>query len=343
MNDVPYSLCLYDWDRAMKAVPVLQVYQIIIRGHIMMRWWIIFVLIFLLGIGAAAQNVPPYPGWLATWDGYSRFTMLVMGIDRRPDDTSRTYLDDVRADTIMLVSYDPATQQIGILGIPRDLYFSRSDNGTLTRVNSLLVYGEQRQPGYGPYFTLETLQNNLGIYIDAYVAFDFEAFITLVDVLGGITIEVQYTINDPSFPDLYYNYDPLYLTPGTYLFSGYDALRYARTRHGDSDYLRVQRQLQVVQAIRDQLRDEKILARMVAQSPLLFAQLENNIYTNIPLEHALALGLAVAAIDNANIHTGSIDQSYSYNYNTGTAVVRVPDRNRLAELLTEVFGTTYGG
>lgn len=307
------------------------------------RVWIILMSCVLFSGRLAAQGVPPYPGWEAFWDGQSRFTVLVMGIDRRPDDTNRTYLDDVRADTVMIASYDPAAQQIGILGIPRDLYFARADNGGLARVNSLLVFGEQRQSGYGPYFALETLQNNLGMYIDTYVAFDFEAFITLVDALGGITVDVEYTIHDPSFPDMYYRYDPLYLTPGTYLFNGYDALRYARTRHGDSDYLRVQRQLQVVRAIRDQLRDEKVLARIVAQAPLLFQRLQNKLYTNLPLEHGLALGLAMMDVEDINIVTGSIDQSFSYNYNTGTEVVRVPDRNRLAELLIAVFGATYGG
>lgn len=305
--------------------------------------WLIILILAMFSSGGFAQNVPPYPGWEAAWDGQNRFTILVMGIDRRPDDTTRTYLDDVRADTVMLVSFDPATQQIGVLGIPRDLHFARVDNGALTRVNSLLVFGEQRQPGYGPYFALETLQNNLGMYLDGYVAFDFEAFITLVDALGGVTVEVQYTIDDPGFPDMYYRYDPLYLTPGVYQFNGYDALRYARTRHGDSDYLRVQRQLQVVQAVRDRLRDEVVLTRMVGQAPLLFTRLQHHLYTNLPLQTALALGLAIMDIEQSSITVGTIDQSYSYNYNTGTEVVRVPDRNRLGELLIAVFGATYGG
>ncbi len=307
------------------------------------RWMMLVFVVGLISGGSRAQGVPPYPGWEAAWDGQTRFTMLVMGIDRRPDDTTRTYLDDVRADTVMLVSFDLATQHIGVLGIPRDLHFARVDTGALTRVNSLLVFGEQRQPGYGPYFALETLQNNLGMYIDAYVAFDFEAFITVVDAVGGVTVDVEYTIDDPGFPDMYYRYDPLYLTPGVYQFDGYDALRYARTRHGDSDYLRVQRQLQVVRALRDRLRDEVVLTRMVGQAPLLYSRLQSNIYTNLSLQSAVALGLAIMEVEDSNISIGTIDQNYSYNYNTGSDVVRVPDRNRLAELLIAVFGATYGG
>ncbi|MBE0690586.1 MAG: LCP family protein, partial [Anaerolineae bacterium] len=55
---------------------------------------------------------------LTPWDGSSRFTILMMGLDRRPGETGLAY----RTDTMMLVSIDPASDRIGILSIPRDLY-----------------------------------------------------------------------------------------------------------------------------------------------------------------------------------------------------------------------------
>ncbi|MCU0513125.1 MAG: LCP family protein [Anaerolineae bacterium] len=290
-------------------------------------------------IAPAAAQPAVYPGWPAAWDGQSRFTVLVMGIDRRPDDVSREFLNDVRADVMMVASYDPAAGRLGLLSIPRDMHFARPDDGVLTRVNTLLVDGEQRQPGYGPYFALETMQYNLGLYIDAYVVFDFEAFIALVDAIGGVTVTVTTTIIDEQFPDMRYRYDPLYLRPGTYTFNGYDALRYARTRHGDSDYQRGERQLQVMSAIRDRLRDPLRAQNLLAAAPQLWQQLEGSIYTNITADQAVTLALAALRLDSAALTTGALNERYSFNYEG----VRVPDRSQIQLLLAQVFGANYAG
>ena len=58
----------------------------------------ILALLLMIGIVPAAAQAQSYPGWAAVWDGQSRFTALILGIDRRPDDRDNTYLNDVRAD-----------------------------------------------------------------------------------------------------------------------------------------------------------------------------------------------------------------------------------------------------
>ena len=64
----------------------------------------LMTLFLLLIAPVAAQTSNDYPGWQSAWDGKSRFTLLVMGMDRRPDDTDRRYLNDVRADVMMILS-----------------------------------------------------------------------------------------------------------------------------------------------------------------------------------------------------------------------------------------------
>jgi len=295
----------------------------------------------LLGIGlfvrpAAAQtDVSPLPP--ATWDGSRPFTLLLMGVDRRPDDGDLTYLNDVRADTMLIIRFDPIARRVGVLSIARDLFFARADNGELVRVNTLLVLGEAMQPGDGPRFAMETLQANLGLYIDAYAAFDFDAFITIVDALGGVDVDVPYNIYDNQFPDMNYHFDPLYLKAGANHLNGYDALRYARTRHQDSDYQRGERQMQVLAAIRQRLSQPDITGSLLGQAPSLVASLQGHLYTNIPLDLAVTIGGQMLLLDADGLVTGALDDTNTYTYNG----MRIPDRNQLAEVLTAVFGVNY--
>ena len=83
---------------------------------------------------------------LQPWNGSSRFTVLVMGLDRRPGETGLAY----RTDTMMLVSLNPNTNELGILSIPRDLYFDVPGYSVPQRVNSAMVLGELQQTNFGP-------------------------------------------------------------------------------------------------------------------------------------------------------------------------------------------------
>jgi polyisoprenyl-teichoic acid--peptidoglycan teichoic acid transferase len=284
---------------------------------------------------AAAQNVYQLPP--ASWDGSRPFTLLLMGLDRRPDDYDLTYLNDVRADSMLIVRFDPIEKRVGVLSIARDLFFARADNGELVRVNTLLVLGEAMQTGYGPRFAIDTLQANLGIYIDAYAAFDFEAFITIVDAIGGVDVDVPYNIYDNEFPDMNYHYDPLYLKAGPNHLDGYDALRYSRTRHQDSDYQRGARQMQVLMAIRQSLTKPQVTGNLLAQAPALVASLEGHLHTNIPLELAITLGGQMMLLDQDAFVMGALDDTNTYAYNG----MRIPDRNQLADVLTDIFGPKY--
>jgi polyisoprenyl-teichoic acid--peptidoglycan teichoic acid transferase len=205
------------------------------------------------------------------------------------------------------------------------------------RVNTLLVLGEAMHQGYGPRFAIETIQANLGLYIDAYAAFDFEAFISIVDALGGVDVDVPYNIYDAEFPDMRYRFDPLYLRAGMQHLDGYDALRYSRTRHQDSDYQRGDRQIQVLSAIRQRLAQPNVARGLIAQAPALMSSLEGHIHTNIPLDLAITLGGQLALLDESALITGSLDESNTYAYNG----MRIPDRNQLVDVLTAVFGAKY--
>jgi LCP family protein required for cell wall assembly len=297
---------------------------------------VLSVLLGLFAGGIAAQQVynPPAP---QPWDGKSRFTLLILGLDRRPG--ARDTLSS-RTDVMILASYDPASGSIGLLHIPRDLHLPLPDVGQLVRVNTLMVLGEQRAEGYGPYYAMETIGANLGMQVDGYVAFDFEAFITLIDAMGGITLNIPYSISDPTYPDMNYGYDPFFIRSGVQQLDGRTALKYARTRHGDNDYLRGQRQLQVIQGVRERLAEPVILQNMLVQAPLLARSLQGHLYSNIPLDQLTFLGL-VALDKNAGIVTGGLNESNTTLFPGPEGQVRIPRVSQLPATLSEIFGPEY--
>lgn len=275
---------------------------------------------------------------LQPWNGTDRFTILLMGIDRRTGETGLGY----RSDTMMLASFDPATQQLGILSIPRDLYVQIPGYSKPQRINTALALGELQRPGYGPMLAMQAVQYNLGVGVNAYLVADFNALITFVDAIGGIDVDVPSAIADYDFPDLSYGYDPLILSAGLQHMDGYLAQKYARTRHGDSDFDRAARQQQVIFAIRDRILSLSTLPQLIVQAPSLYASLSQNVYTELSLDQMLRLGLWLKDLPSENIHTGVIDQHYVYDYTTEDgAAVLMPYEGALPSLLTKVFGSDY--
>jgi LCP family protein required for cell wall assembly len=275
---------------------------------------------------------------LVPWDGTSRFTVLVVGLDRRPGETGLAY----RTDTMMLVSIDPTNGTLGILSIPRDLYVAVPGYSEPQRVNTPMVLGEIRQPGSGPQLLMQTVQYNLGIRVNDYVAVDFNTFVTLIDTIGGIELDVPYTINDPLYPDMNYGYDPFYITAGVHQLDGRTALKYARTRHGDSDFRRAQRQQAVIYAIRDKILAADMLPQLIIQAPTLWNQLSSGISTGLQFDQIIQLALYLKDIPLENMQTGVINEQYTMGYTTSDgASVLVPDRANIGPLMVEVFGANY--
>ena len=95
---------------------------------------------------------------LQPWNGGSRLTVLVMGLDRRPNETGLAY----RTDTMMLISLDRDTNSLGILSIPRDLYVEVPNYPTLQRINSAMVLGELQQVNNGPSLAMHACPSGSG-------------------------------------------------------------------------------------------------------------------------------------------------------------------------------------
>ena len=266
------------------------------------------------------------------WEGSNRITILLMGIDRRPGEPFIS-----RTDSMMLLSFDPENNTAAILSVPRDLYVVIPGRGR-DRVNTAFVYGARGDnPAGGAELAMQTVSYNLGVHIDHYVLVDFSAVTQSVDALGGIDVNVPFEIYDPTYPDMNYGYDPLYIPAGVQHLDGELALKYARTRHVDSDFGRSQRQQQVILAVREKALNLGV-AEMLRQAPFLWQQLREGVRTDLTLEQLLQLAKSASAIPEENIKSDVLDYRYVINYRTETgAQVLVPMNDRISQLVQELF------
>lgn len=268
------------------------------------------------------------------WQGQERITILLLGIDQRCEESGPTHTD-----SMMLLTIDPVGKSASLLSLPRDLWVDIPQVG-VDRINQAFYFGELYElPGGGPTMARQTVEMLLGVPINYYVTVNFDAFVEVVDLIGGIEIDVPEEIDDQTYPDRCYGYDPFYLAAGTQRLNGSTALKYARTRAtfgGDVD--RAGRQQAVILSVRDQITQLDMVPQLVAQAPQLWQTLQDNIRTNMSLEEGVQLVLLVQEIPRENISSAVIDFNYVFNETTPDGrQVLVPIRDKIRVLRNDLF------
>ncbi|MEX2458185.1 MAG: LCP family protein [Actinomycetota bacterium] len=208
------------------------------------------------------------------------FTVLAIGSDYRPNETPCGC-----ADSLHLITVNPAKQGATILGFPRDSWVPIPGHGS-NRINTSLKSG-------GPELVVATVQQLTGIQIDYYLLTDFEGFSRAVDGIGGIVVDVPYAMGDP--------YSGAYFEPGPVHMMGGEALSFARNRHGTpgGDIGRSENQGLVFLGALEKLR------RDFRQDPALLvgwiAVGNRYLRTDLSLADLTRVGLAAARIDPARV------------------------------------------
>jgi LCP family protein required for cell wall assembly len=268
------------------------------------------------------------------WSGNERISILLLGIDQRCNQDGPTHTD-----TLMVLTIDPVGLSAAVLSLPRDLWVEIPDFG-VDRINQAYYLGQiYEYPGGGPALATKTVETTLGITLDYFVAVNFDAFIEAVDLVGGITIDVPEAIDDPSYPDSCYGFDPFSIEAGVQQLDGETALKYARTRAtfgGDVD--RAGRQQAVILALQDQVMRRDQLPQLITKSLQLWQTFQANVRTDLSFEEALQLGLMVQDIPRSSIQTAVINFDYVYNETTPDGrQVLVPNREKIRELRDALF------
>lgn len=259
--------------------------------------------------------------------------ILILGIDQRLDQQG----EPTRSDVMMVLRVDFDQQEAHLLSFPRDIWIPIPEidkyNLAEGRINQAYYYGEKfNLPGGGPQLAKKAIELNFGVPIDHYVLLTFDGFEKIVDALGGIDIDVPERIYDPIYPTDDYGTMVLEIEPGLQHMDGEQALRYARTRHQDSDTKRVLRQQLVLMAIRDQALRTSVLANWRQ----IYEAVRDSFETDIPLPTMVSYALAGQRIKTENIHRYAVGQTMLIPWVTsGGAHVWIPKRAAVGDLINQ--------
>ncbi len=247
----------------------------------------IFLVTFAAGafIGNHLQVGPFDRSITAKAERGKQINILFMGIDARKKETNS------RSDTMILASIDTKANKIAMVWIPRDtrVEVKRNHYDKINSVNYL----------QGPEAACRVVGDLLNIRVDHYVVTNFAGFAKIIDILGGVTLDVETDMfhEDPD-PQLCIN-----LSKGVQRLNGQNALGYVRYRGGPTaDIGRTGRQQKFIKA----LAQEMLQGKTIFKLPELLPELTKNIHTNIPLSDMMVMAKLAKDFGSLEIHTQTL-------------------------------------
>jgi LCP family protein required for cell wall assembly len=277
------------------------------------------------GSPSTAQLFSPTPSPAPVVSG-SPFTVLLLG----SDDDSKFYSDHVLTQSMILIRVVPATKQVTMLSIPRDLYVHLSPGGT-GKIDGAYSYG-------GAGAAIATVEEDFGVHVNYYVWVGLLGLIKLIDAIGGIDVVTTHPVMDDYYPaDVFsrypYDYERVAVMAGPQHLDGLHAMQYVRSRHGDlqSDFGRSQRQQQVLLAIR-----QKAKQMAPEDIPSIALAIGGELKTNIPVSQVISLLPLAASLDNPDaIRQIVLLPPYTHGGGPGGSVV--PDWGAILPLVHTYF------
>lgn len=293
------------------------------------------------GIGGAAPATAP-SGVVARLSGLSPtafatpvpelnedlLNVLIAGSDKRPKS------GNWRTDTLVLVSIDKKQRKVGMLSVPRDLWVNIPGHGQ-GRINTADYLGELDGLPDGELMK-ETVAGNLGVPVHRFIRVNFQAFVTVVDELGGLDLVVDCPLEDYFLGDGVSGPGEVSLQTGVQHVDGATALRYARSRHSTSDFDRSRRQQRVLRAMAARARDKGLLR----SAPRLLASVREHVQTDLNLVELLALGVLAARVSDLSVRAGQLDLHQLADWTTPDgAQVLLADPAAVSSKLDEVLAS----
>lgn len=227
-------------------------------------------------------------------------------------------------DTMMVAKIDPRNKEISLISIPRDLWVPIPINGEETKdfkINAAYPIGlsDKQYPNKKQEFTGKAgggelakyvTEKVVGLKMDYFAAIDFDGFVKMIDILGGIDVKVERTFDDPYYPieenindtcgkgedemksleatmsgdklEQQYScrYENLHFDKGIQRMDGITALKFARSRHSNTDggdFNRASRQRLVVTAVRDKVINIGFIPKIIPTIKNLTAHITTDI------------------------------------------------------------------
>ncbi|HZH62824.1 MAG TPA: LCP family protein [Metabacillus sp.] len=243
------------------------------------------------------------------------FSILLMGLEDYSSDG-----ENGRTDTLIVVTVNPTHQTIKMVSIPRDTFVTIPEEGRKTKINHAYAYG-------GKESTIDTVEDLLDIPIDYYAVVSFQAFKSIVDELGGVTVNVPFDFYEKSDEDG----KRIYFKQGEAELDGEEALAYARMRKRDprGDFGRNDRQKEIISAILDKATSPNNLFKIDE----LAVHIGNNVETNFKISEAIALQKNYPNINSNSIEKLAIEGSDEY---LSGIYYFIPDEEQLEDVKSEL-------
>ena len=209
--------------------------------------------------------------------------VALFGLDSREGELG----SGVRSDSIMIASINDITGEVKIASVYRDTLLQLSD-GTYDKANAAYAYG-------GPEEAVAMLNRNLDLDIDKYVTVNFNSLADIIDILGGI--EVELTSEEIFWLNGYAAETSQVVgrqtngidenSPGVHNLDGIQAVSYTRIRYTDGgDFKRAERQRIVL---------EKVIQKMKTAGPVKWNRILDTVLpkmsTNLTTPTIMKLGI----------------------------------------------------
>jgi polyisoprenyl-teichoic acid--peptidoglycan teichoic acid transferase len=226
--------------------------------------------------------------------------VLVLGVDRRPNSAEG---ESTRSDTMMLVRVIPATGEVKLLSVPRDLYIEVKPEEK-DRINTAYAYG-------GVENARTVMENLTSVDIDNYVIVDFEGFEKVIDAMGKVRVDVGKGV----FPEHWY------MGEGFERLNGHKALKYARYRGTPgADLDRIDHQQKLLAALRRQALRWDTVTRL----PAIIKVTNENVNTDLGILQVIPLARALVLNGEDNKMTTAELEGHPKSLSDGEQVL-VPD------------------
>ncbi|QUH25493.1 LCP family protein [Serpentinicella alkaliphila] len=249
------------------------------------------------------------------------FAMLTYGI------SARKHLNDPgHSDTMMLALVDPQEVKITLISIPRDAYVEIPGYRT-DKINSTYPRG-------GPKLMISTIENWLDVDVHAYTSINFQGFIDLIDLVGGIDVNVprRMVYSDP------YDGTRVRLEPGEQILDGKNALDFVRFRKSndgrhDSDYARMERQQEALKALSNKITSIRSIPRILNMMNILSDNVETSL-TPKELEQLIRIFITFRP---ESLETHSIIGGGHYINNGWYEIVTEEEVERINTIINDFF------
>ncbi len=214
-----------------------------------------------------------YEGWLFLHKPTGLWTVAVFGVDSRDGNTKKAL-----ADVQIICQLDRSTGEIKLVSVYRDTYLKIDSQGNYHRINEAYFKGGQKQ-------AVDALEENLDIKIDDYAAFNWKTVAEVINVLGGIDINITpaefkqingyitETVQSTGIGSYQLSHD------GPNHLDGVQAVAYCRLRKMDTDFQRTERQRTVIQLTLEKAKqaDASVLSQL---AQLVLSQISTSVSVN---------------------------------------------------------------